>query len=80
MDEAVRGISFESKPFKLFIGGSTAGNACSMQGISLKVKLSNNLLEAVLQAMLAVCRGIKIKHNMEGYRLWESWSEIKFRR
>ena len=32
MDEAVRGISFESKTFKLFIGGSTAGNACSMQG------------------------------------------------
>ena len=32
MDEAVRGISFESKIFKLFIGGSTAGNACSMQG------------------------------------------------
>lgn len=55
MDEAVRGISFESKIFKLFIGGSTAGNACSMQGI-------------------------KIKHNMEGKRLWESWSEIKFRR
>ena len=80
MDEAVRGISFESKIFKLFIGGSTAGNACSMQGISLKVKLSNNLLEAVLQAMLAVCRGIKIKHNMEGKRLGESWSEIKFRR
>ena len=66
MDEAVRGISFESKIFKLFIGVSTAGNACSMQGISLKVKLSNNLLETVLQAMLAVCRGIKIKHNMEG--------------
>ena len=80
MDEAVRGISFESKTFKLFIGGSTAGNACSMQGISLKVKLSNNLLETVLQAMLAVCRGIKIKHNMEGKRLWGSWSEIKFRR
>ena len=66
MDEAVRGISFESKTFKLFIGGSTARNACSMQGISLKVKLSNNLLVAVLQAMLAVCRGIKIKHKMEG--------------
>ena len=80
MDEAVRGISFESKIFKLFIGGSTARNAFSMQGISLKVKLSNNLLEAVLQAMLAVCRGIKIKHNMEGKQLWESWSEIKFRR
>ena len=57
MDEAVRGISFESKIFKLFIGDSTAGNAFSMQGISLKVKLSNNLLVAVLQAMLAVCRG-----------------------
>ena len=28
---------------------------------SLKVKLSNNLLVAVLQAMLAVCRGIKMK-------------------
>ena len=30
------------------------------RGISLKVKLSNNLLVAVLQAMLAVCRGIKM--------------------
>ena len=28
---------------------------------SLKVKLSNNLLVAVLQAMLAVCRGISLK-------------------
>ena len=28
----------------------------------MKVKLSNNLWEAVLQAMLAVCRGIKIKY------------------
>ena len=27
---------------------------------SLKVKLSNNLLVAVLQAMLAVCRGINM--------------------
>ena len=29
--------------------------------ISLKEKLSNYLLEAVLQAMLAVCRGISLK-------------------
>jgi len=24
---------FEGEAFKLFIGGSTAGNACSMQGV-----------------------------------------------
>ena len=30
------------------------------RGISLKVKLSNNLLVAVLQAKLAVCRGINM--------------------
>ena len=30
-------------------------------GISLKEKLSNCLLVAVLQAMLAVCRGIKMR-------------------
>ena len=60
MDEAVRGISFESKTFKLFIGGSTAGNAFSMRGISLKVKPSNYLLVAVLQAIPEVCRECKI--------------------
>ena len=36
------------------------------EGESLKVKLSNNLLVAVLQAMLAVCRGIKME-------LWHTW-------
>ena len=39
--------------------------------ISLKEKLSNYLLEAVLQAMLAVCRGIKMQNkNIAGGRLW----------
>ena len=33
---------------------------------SLKVKLSNNLLVAVLQAMLAVCRGIKMMNTITG--------------
>ena len=32
--------------------------------ISLKEKLSNYLLVAVLQAMLAVCRGIKMIYDM----------------
>ena len=32
----------------------------------MKVKLSNNLLVAVLQAMLAVCRGIKMKEYSKG--------------
>ena len=27
---------FENKIFKLLIGGSTAGNACSMQGIRME--------------------------------------------
>ena len=31
------------------------------RGISLKVKLSNNLLMAILQAVLAVCMGISLK-------------------
>ena len=34
----------------------------------MKVKLSNNLLVAVLQAMLAVCRGIKM--SCLGNVLW----------
>ena len=33
--------------------------------ISLKEKLSNYLLEAVLQAMHAVCRGISLKENFQ---------------
>ena len=80
MDEAVRGISLKVKLSNNLLEAVLQAMLAVCEGISLKVKLSNNLLEAVLQAMLAVCRGIKIKHNMEGYRLWESWSEIKFRR
>ena len=37
--------------------------------ISLKEKLSNYLLEAVLQAMLAVCRGISLKEKLSNYLL-----------
>ena len=52
-------MKLEGEAFRLFIGGSTAGNACSMQGVSLKIKFSNYLLMAVLQAVPAVCRRIK---------------------
>ena len=39
--------------------------------ISLKEKLSNYLLEAVLQVMIAVCRGIKMENkNIAGGKLW----------
>ena len=39
--------------------------------ISLKEKLSNYLLEAILQAMLAVCSAIKMQNkNIAGGRLW----------
>ena len=37
--------------------------------ISLKEKLSNYLLEAILQAMLAVCRGISLKEKLSNYLL-----------
>ena len=40
----------------------TAALLSILQIISLKEKLSNYLLVAVLQAMLAVCRGIKLKN------------------
>jgi len=32
----MQGDKFENKIFKLLIGGSTASNACSMQGINMK--------------------------------------------
>ena len=56
-----RGYKFENRIFKLFIGGSTASKACSMQGYKFKNKILNYLLVAVLQARLAVCKGYKMK-------------------
>ena len=35
----------------------------------MKEKLSNYLLEAILQAMLAVCRGISLKEKLSNYLL-----------
>ena len=40
-----------------------------MQGISLKIKFSNYLLVAVLQAMPAVCRRISLKIKFSNYLL-----------
>ena len=57
----MQGYKFENRIFKLFIGGSTASNACSMQGYKFKNKILNYLLVAVLQARLAVCKGYKMK-------------------
>ena len=37
--------------------------------ISLKIKFSNYLLVAILQAMLAVCRGISLKIKFSNYLL-----------
>ena len=57
----MQGYKFENRIFKLFIGGSTASKACSMQWYKFKNKILNYLLVAVLQAMLAVCKGYKMK-------------------
>ena len=46
--------------------------------ISLKEKLSNYLLEAVLQAMLAVCRGISLKEKLSNYLL-EAVLAVKYK-
>ena len=37
--------------------------------ISLKIKFSNYLLVAILQVMLAVCRGISLKIKFSNYLL-----------
>ena len=53
------GDKFEKNISKLLIGGNTASAACSMQGDKFEKTFPNYLLVAILQALLAVCRGIK---------------------
>ena len=60
---AVKRSKFESETFKQLIGGSTASSACSMQGDKFERKTFKLLIGGILQAMLAVCRGIKMIVN-----------------
>ena len=51
---------FESETFKQLIGVSTASSACGMQGDKFERKTFKLLIGGILQAMLAVCRGINM--------------------